>query len=166
MEECSWGLRAHEVGRLQAEFWKVGNLLRLDRVYDIIALDWYTQQDVGFKERLDYKLLVCFFKILFIYERRRERQRHRQREKQASCGEPGVGLDPRPQDQDLSQRQTLNCWAIQMSHKLLVLISKLLSWLTGSAPWEQVILEQEGSYFFFYPGIGTGNHAWSQWCLM
>ena len=42
-------------------------------------------------------------------ERERERQKHRQREKQALCKEPNVGLDPRPQDHALSQRQTLNC---------------------------------------------------------
>ena len=37
-----------------------------------------------------------------------ERQRHRQREKLAPRREPDVGLDLRPWDHDLSQRQTLN----------------------------------------------------------
>ena len=38
----------------------------------------------------------------------RERQRHRQREKQAVCKEPDMGLDPRSQDHDLSQRPAPN----------------------------------------------------------
>ena len=42
-------------------------------------------------------------------EREREWQRHRQREKQAPCEEPDVGLDSRPQNHALSQRQMLNC---------------------------------------------------------
>ena len=42
-------------------------------------------------------------------ERERERQRHRRREKQAPCEEPNAGLNPRPQDHALSQRQLLNC---------------------------------------------------------
>ena len=49
---------------------------------------------------------VCvFFKILFIYssETQKERQRNRQREKQAPCRDPDVGLDPGPQDHNLTQ---------------------------------------------------------------
>ena len=38
----------------------------------------------------------------------REVQKHWQREKQAPHKEPDVGLDPRPQDHALSQKQTLN----------------------------------------------------------
>lgn len=64
MEEGSQDLRANEVGKWQAESWRVGNLLRLDRAYDIIALDWCAQQDAGLEERLDYKLLVLISKLL------------------------------------------------------------------------------------------------------
>ena len=41
----------------------------------------------------------------------KERQGHRQkhREKQAPCREPDVGLDPRPRDHTVSQRQTFSC---------------------------------------------------------
>ena len=31
-----------------------------------------------------------------------------------SLKEPNVGLDPGPRDHNLSQRQTLNCWATQV----------------------------------------------------
>ena len=58
---------------------------------------------------------ITFFFNLFM--RDRERQRHRQREKQAPCREPTVGLDPGTWDHNLSQRQTLNHWATQLSYK-------------------------------------------------
>ena len=61
--------------------------------------------------------ILFFLKILFIYpwETHKERQRHRQREKQAPCKEPNAGLNPRPRDHSLSQRQMLNHWATQAS---------------------------------------------------
>ena len=43
-----------------------------------------------------------------------ERQRHKQKEKQAPCKESDMGLNPGPQDYDLSQRQMLNAWPTQM----------------------------------------------------
>ena len=43
---------------------------------------------------------------------------NRQREKQTPCGELNAGLDPRPQDHKLSQRQMLNHWATQASHEI------------------------------------------------
>ena len=54
-----------------------------------------------------------FFKdfiYLFMKDTHRERevQRHKQREKQAPHREPDVGLDPRPQDHSLGQRQALH----------------------------------------------------------
>ena len=41
-------------------------------------------------------------------ERERERQKFRQREKQIPHQEPNMGLDPRLQDHNLSQREMLN----------------------------------------------------------
>ena len=54
-----------------------------------------------------------------------QKQRHRERENQAPSGEPDVGLHPGPRDHDLSQRQTLNHRAIQVSPGLLDVICKL-----------------------------------------
>ena len=79
------------------------------------------------KNHVRWGLFLCslFFKILFMYSWKtdRERQRHRQREKQAPCGEADAGLNPWPPDHALSQRQTLNCWATQVSLFLLFLTS-------------------------------------------
>ena len=49
--------------------------------------------------------------------RDRESQRDRQRKKQAPCEESDAGLDPRTPDHDLSQRQTSNCLATQLTPK-------------------------------------------------
>ena len=59
---------------------------------------------------LEVCFCFCFFLrlYLFIHERHRERQKHRQREKQAPCRKADVGLDPRPWDHALSQKQALN----------------------------------------------------------
>ena len=56
-------------------------------------------------------------KISFIYswETKIESQRHKQREKQSPCEEPDVGFNPGTWDHNQSQRQTLNCWAIEAS---------------------------------------------------
>ena len=51
-----------------------------------------------------------FFLFVYSCETHRERQGHRQREEeQAPYKEPDAGLNPRPWDQALSQRQILNC---------------------------------------------------------
>ena len=50
--------------------------------------------------------LVVLIKILF--KRQRERQKLRQREKQTPHQEPNMGLHPRLQDHNLSQREMLN----------------------------------------------------------
>ena len=57
------------------------------------------------------KKVVFFFLrfYLFIHERQREKEAETQAEGEAgSPQEPNVGLNPRPQDHALSQRQTLN----------------------------------------------------------
>ena len=70
--------------------------------------------EVGLKmETADF--FFSFFKVLFIYSWETHRERQRKREKQAPCGEHNVGLNPRTWDDALSQRQTLNHWATQVS---------------------------------------------------
>ena len=53
---------------------------------------------------------LFFFKILYMRESMREHEQGEgQKEKQApQSREPDLGLNPRPQDHDLSQRRTLH----------------------------------------------------------
>ena len=67
-----------------------------------------------------YYLFFKDFIYLFMRDTQRERHRHRQRVKQAPGREPDAGLDPRPQDHTLSQRQILNRWATQASRFFLL----------------------------------------------
>ena len=59
---------------------------------------------------------------MFIHEihMESERERQRQREKQAPHKESDAGLDPGLQDQDVSPRQMLNRWAIQVSPEVVI----------------------------------------------
>ena len=70
-------------------------------------------------------MTFIFFKD-FIYLLTRDTQRVAETQaegKQAPCREPDVGLDPGLWDHDLSQRQTLNCWATKASPEMTLRIS-------------------------------------------
>ena len=64
-----------------------------------------------------WKTKPPFFNIYLFMRDTQKRQRHRQSQKQAPCREPNTGLDPWTQDYAPSWRQTLNCWATQVSPK-------------------------------------------------
>ena len=63
------------------------------------------------KSFLYLPLFIYFYSFkrfyLLIHERHRESQKHKQREKQPSLWRADAGLDPEPQDHNLSQRQML-----------------------------------------------------------
>ena len=104
-------------------------------------------------------LILLWFKdtiYLFMRDSQREAETW-EREKQVPCEEPDVGLHPRPRDHFLSQRQTLNHWATQVS--LFIIILKL------SEAWcsEQYHQRKCGHIFFVlpllaHPALLKGNH--------
>ena len=110
-------------------------------------------------------LIFKDFIYLFVKDRERERQRCRQREKQAPGREPDVGLSPESVDHALSQRQTLNRWATQVSRLtslLSIIRRKLIPKLSKfHAAYTKLIFISRKSEDFISQGKAAGlNIKW------